>query len=49
MEANLRPDIIVEAFFLDRRFGSKVTEGLAEVIDLPEAVDTCRDGWDALD
>jgi len=48
-QAHVDPDIIVEAFFLDRRFGSKVTEGLAEVIDLPEAVDTCRDGWDALD
>ena len=36
-QAHLDPDIIVEAFFLDRQFGSTVTEGLAEVIDLPEA------------
>jgi uncharacterized protein YbcI len=43
-QAHVDPDIIVEAFFLDRRLGSKVTEGLAEVIDLPEAVDACRDG-----
>jgi uncharacterized protein YbcI len=35
--AHVDPDIIVEAFFLDGRFGSKVTGGLAEVIDLPEA------------
>ena len=34
-QAHVDPDIIVEAFFLDRRVGSKVTEGLAEVIDLP--------------
>ena len=34
-QAHVDPDIIVEAFFLDRRFGSNVTEGLAEVIDLP--------------
>jgi uncharacterized protein YbcI len=39
-QAHVDPDIIVEAFFLDRRFGSKGTEGLAEVIDLPEAMDT---------
>jgi uncharacterized protein YbcI len=43
-QAHVDPDIIVESFFLDRWFGSKVTEGLAEVIDLPEAVDTSRDG-----
>jgi uncharacterized protein YbcI len=48
-QAHVDPDIIVEAFFLDRRFGSKVTDGLAEVIDLPEAVDTCRDGRVGLD
>ncbi|MFL5865408.1 MAG: hypothetical protein ACJ780_32350, partial [Solirubrobacteraceae bacterium] len=36
-QAHLDPDIIVEAFFLDRPFGSQVTAGLAEVIDLPEA------------
>jgi uncharacterized protein YbcI len=48
-QAHVDPDIIVEAFFLDRRFGSKVTEGLAEVIDLPEAVDSCRDGRLGLD
>ena len=35
-QAHVDPDIIVEAFFLDGQFGSKVTEGLAEVIDLPE-------------
>lgn len=35
--AHVDPDIIVEAFFLDGRFGSKVTGDLAEVIDLPEA------------
>jgi uncharacterized protein YbcI len=39
-QAHVDPDILVEAFFLDRRFGRKVTQGLAEVIDLPEAVDT---------
>src|SRR6185437_4187524 len=43
-QAHVDPDIMVEAFFLERRFGSKVTEGLAEVIDLPEAIDTRRDG-----
>lgn len=48
-QAHVDPDIIVEAIFLGRRFGSKVTEGLAEVIDLPQAVDTCRDGCDGLD
>jgi uncharacterized protein YbcI len=48
-QAHVDPDIIVEAFFLDRRFGSKVTDGLAEVIDLPAAVDTRRDGRDRLD
>jgi uncharacterized protein YbcI len=36
-QAHLEPDIIVEAFFLDGRFGSKVTGDPAEVIDLPEA------------
>jgi uncharacterized protein YbcI len=34
-QAHVDPDIIVEAFFLDRRFGSSVTEGLADVIVLP--------------
>ena len=48
-QAHVDPDIIVEAFFLDRRFGSNVTEGLAEVIDLPQAVDTCSDGREGLD
>jgi uncharacterized protein YbcI len=48
-QAHVDPDIIVDAFFLDRRFGSKVTDGLAEVIDLPQAVDTCRDGHCGLD
>lgn len=41
-QAHVDPDILVEAFFLDRPFGPKVTQVLAEVIDLPEAVDTCR-------
>jgi uncharacterized protein YbcI len=36
-QAHVDPDIIVEAFFLDGRFGSTVTQGLAEVIDLPGA------------
>ena len=36
-QAHVDPDIIVEAFFLDQRFGSNVTEGLADVIDLPVA------------
>jgi hypothetical protein len=31
------PTSFVEVFFLDGRFGSKVTGGLAEVIGLPEA------------
>jgi uncharacterized protein YbcI len=48
-QAHVDPDILVEAFFLDRRFGSKITEGLAEVIDLPEVVDTRRDGRGGLD
>jgi uncharacterized protein YbcI len=48
-QAHVDPDIIVEAFFLDRRFGSNVTEGLAEVIELPEAVGTRRDGREVLD
>ena len=48
-QAHVDPDIMVEAFFLERRFGSKVTEGLAEVIDLPEAIDTRRDGRVGLD
>jgi uncharacterized protein YbcI len=43
-QAHVDPDIIVEAFFLDRRFGSTVTDALAEVIDLPAAIDTIRDG-----
>ena len=49
-QAHVDPDIIVEAFFLNRRFGSKVTEDLAEVIDLPEAADArhgARGGIDA--
>ena len=48
-QAHVDPDILVEAFFLDRRFGSQITDGLAEVIDLPEAVDTCLDRRDQLD
>jgi uncharacterized protein YbcI len=47
-QAHVDPDILVEAFFLDGRFGSKITDGLAEVIDLP-AVATCLDGRDGLD
>jgi uncharacterized protein YbcI len=48
-QAHVDPDIIIEAFFLDRRFGSKVTEGLAEVVSLRGAVDTFRDGREGLD
>jgi uncharacterized protein YbcI len=48
-QAHVDPDIIVEAFFLDRRFGSTVTDALAEVIDLPAAIDTIRDGGETLD
>jgi hypothetical protein len=40
---------MLEAFFLDRRFGSKVTDGLAEVIDLPEAIDIRCDGREGVD
>ena len=47
-QAHVDPDILVEAFFLDRRFGSKTTDGLAEVIDLPEAIDPSRDGREGL-
>jgi uncharacterized protein YbcI len=47
-QAHVDPDILVEAFFLDRRIGSNVTGGLAEVIDLPEAVDTSRDWREGL-
>ena len=48
-QAHLDPDIIIEAFFLDRRPASQVTDGLAEVIDLPEAVGTYRHGRGGLD
>jgi uncharacterized protein YbcI len=48
-QAHVDPDILVEAFFLDGRFGSKISDGLAEVIDLPEAVDTRLDERDGLD
>jgi uncharacterized protein YbcI len=48
-QAHVDPDIIIEAFFLDRRFGSHVTEGLAEVIDFPEAIDASRDGRERVD
>jgi uncharacterized protein YbcI len=48
-QAHVDPDISIEAFFLDRRFGSRVTEGLAEVIDLSAAVDTGRDGREGPD
>ena len=43
-QAHVDPDIMVEAFFLDGRFGSNVTEGLAEIIDLPAVSDTSGDG-----
>jgi uncharacterized protein YbcI len=36
-QAHVDPDIIVEAFFLDGQFASKITAGLAEIIELPEA------------
>jgi uncharacterized protein YbcI len=36
-QAHLDPDIIIEAFFLDVRFGSRVSGAVAEVVDLPEA------------
>ena len=39
LQAHVDPDIIIEAFFLDRWFGSTVTEGMADVIDLLKAVD----------
>lgn len=48
-QAHVDPDIMLEAFFLDRRFGSKVIDGLADVIDLPEAVDIRRDGREGVD
>ena len=48
-QAHVDPDIIVEAFFLDRWFGSDLPDGLAEVIHLPDAVDTHRDGREGLD
>jgi uncharacterized protein YbcI len=41
-QAHVDPDIVVDTFFLDRRFASHATERLAEVIDLPEAVDAHR-------
>ncbi|MFL5859771.1 MAG: Na-translocating system protein MpsC family protein [Solirubrobacteraceae bacterium] len=36
-QAHVDPDIIVELFFLDRRFASQLATGLADVIGLPEA------------
>ena len=48
-QAHVDPDIIVEAFFLDRRFGAKVTEDVGEVIDFPQAVNTCPEGREGLD
>jgi hypothetical protein len=48
-QAHVDPDIIVESFFLDPRSGSNVTKGLAEVIDLVEAVDAGPDGRGRLD
>ena len=47
-QAHVDPDIMVEAFFLDGRFGSKVTEGLAEIIDLPEVADAYGAGGEVL-
>jgi uncharacterized protein YbcI len=46
-QAHVDPDVIVEAFFLDRRLG--VTEGPADVIHLPGAVDARSDGPERLD
>jgi len=43
-QAHVDPGIIVDAFFLDRRLSSQVTERLAEVIDFPETVDLSLDG-----
>jgi uncharacterized protein YbcI len=48
-QAHVDPHIIVEAFFLDRRFGSKITEDVGEVIDFPQAVNTCPEGREGLD
>ena len=48
-QAHVDPDIIVEAFFLDRRFGSKITEDVGEVIDFPQPVNTCPEGREVLD
>ena len=42
-QSHVDPDIIFEAFFLDRRFGSQATNGLAEVVDLPQTIDIRRD------
>lgn len=47
-QAHVDPDIMVEAFFLDRRLGSKLPDGLAEIIDLPEVADTSGDGGEGL-
>src|SRR5436309_3260248 len=43
-QAHVDPDIIVDSFFLDRRFESIVPEGPAEVIDHAGAVDARREG-----
>lgn len=48
-QAHVDPGIIVDAFFLDRRLSSPLTEGLAEVIDLPEIVELARDARARLD
>ena len=48
-QSHIDPDIIIEAFFLDRQLGSMITEGLAEVIELPEAVNSYSDGREELD
>lgn len=48
-QAHVDPDIIMEAFFLDRRFASPTIVNLAEVIDLPEARDTRVGGDERLD
>ncbi|HEY1517940.1 MAG TPA: Na-translocating system protein MpsC family protein [Solirubrobacteraceae bacterium] len=41
-QAHVDPDILVETFFLDQPFEPKATQGLAEVLDLPEAVGPSR-------
>jgi uncharacterized protein YbcI len=47
-QAHVEPDIIMQTFFLDRRFGSGVTEGLAEVIAIAEVVGASDEGPEEL-